>query len=198
MKLRLALELENQLFMEEKVKISVLREVGPIFDGEGFIRLGAGTEIDVPRWLANYLVQRGFAKLSNEIDIFKASKEVSKFKFLENKYKDSPYPVKLPTHFYKTIRQLVITTLSRVETLNFNELENVTNVLNKAIRIKNDLEELTEVRILKMFKYILSEKELSVEMLERLTPEEVALCNELSDTLKLWLGKVLPHGGDTE
>ncbi|ALU12087.1 hypothetical protein EYM_00020 [Ignicoccus islandicus DSM 13165] len=197
MKLRLSLDLEDQLFLEEKVRVAVLKEVGSVFDGEEILRLGAGTEIDVPRWLAQYLVQRGYAKILNEVDVFRAAKEVSKFKFLENKHKESPYPVKLPSNFYKVVKQVVMDVIDNIDALKLGEIENITNILNKAIRIKNDLEELTEIRIMKLFRYLLSEKELSVEIIERLTPEEVILSNVLSESLKQWFDKVLPRNGES-
>ncbi|UXD22652.1 hypothetical protein IPA_07035 [Ignicoccus pacificus DSM 13166] len=195
MKLELAIDLEMEKFMEEKVKVMILKELVDVFNGEELLRLGKGMEIDLPRWLAEELVARGYAKYSREEDIVKLSKEISKYKFLENKHKDDPYPVQLPKNFYKMVKLIGEKAEELIRRGEFEgNMNDIFSIMNKLMKVKNDVEEIAEIRLLKMMKYVVSSKEVPVELRERCTPEEIHLVNELKYMIDVWYEKVLLTG----
>ncbi len=194
MRLELSIDLEMEKFMEEKVKVLVLRDLTDIFNGEELLRLGKGMEIDLPRWLADYLVTKGYAKYSKEIDITKLSKEVSKYRFLENKHKEDPYPVQLPKNFYKLIKVVSQKAREKVKEEYVDDMGDILNIMNRIVKISNDISEIAELRLMKMIKHIITSKEIPVELIERCTPEEIALIKELKDDMEVWYKKALAVG----
>ena len=194
MRLELSIDLEMEKFMEEKVKVLVLRDLTDIFNGEELLRLGKGMEIDLPRWLADYLVTKGYAKYSKEIDITKLSKEVSKYRFLENKHKEDPYPVQLPKNFYKLIKVVSQKAREKVKEEYVDDMGDILNIMNRIVKISNDISEMAELRLMKMIKHIITSKEIPVELIERCTPEEIALIKELKDDMEVWYKKALAVG----
>ncbi len=195
MRLELSIELEMQKFMEEKVKVLILKDLTDVFDGEEMLRLGKGVEIDLPRWLAEYLVTKGYAKFVKEIDVIKLSKEVSKYKFLENKHLEEPYPVQLPKNFYKIVKMVLEKAKERLSSDDISSnMNDILNIMNRIMRIRNDIEEIAETRLMKMIRYIVSSKEVPVELLEKCTPEEVSLIQEIRNDIATWYEKALSLG----
>ena len=194
MRLELSIDLEMEKFMEEKVKVLVLKDLTDVFNGEELLRLGKGMEIDLPRWLADYLVTKGYAKYSKEIDITKLSKEVSKYRFLENKHKEDPYPVQLPKNFYKLIKVVSQKAREKIKEEYSEDMGDILNIMNRIVKINNDISEMAELRLMKMVKHIITSKEIPVELIERCTPEEIALVKELKDDIGVWYKKALAVG----
>jgi len=194
MRLELSIDLEMEKFMEEKVKVLVLSDISDVFNGEELLRLGKGMEIDLPRWLADYLVSKGHAKYSKEIDVTKLSKEVSKYRFLENKHKDDPYPVQLPKNFYKMIKVISQKAKEKIKEEQIEDMGDILNIMNRIVKITNDIAEMAELRLMKMMKHIVSSKEIPVELLERCTPEEIALVKEIKNDISVWYEKALDIG----
>jgi DNA replication factor GINS len=183
MKLEVALKLERNVYLEERVKVILLKEVNDLFDGEAFLRLGKGMEVELPRWLAKDLVDRGIAKYSREKTVEESLKEVAKFRFLESK-KDEPYPTELPPDFYKRMRE-IIEKYKRPE-VDSDNVEEFAQKLLKVTKIKVQLKELVDIRLMKIVSKILGEDEIPVSLVERLTPEERVFAQEFGNDVKTW------------
>ena len=183
MKLEVALRLEQNVYLEERVKVILLKEVNDLFDGETFLRLGKGMEVELPRWLAKDLVERGYAKYTREKSVDESLKEVAKYRFLEAK-KDEPYPTELPSDFFKRMRE-ILEKYKRPE-VDVNNVEEFAQKLLKVTKIKVQLKELIDIRLTKIVNKILGEEEIPVSLLERLTPEEKVFAEEFGNDVRTW------------
>ncbi len=183
MKLEIALKLEENLYLEDKVKVILLKEHNDLFDGEGFLRLGKGMEVELPRWLAKELVDAGIAKYVREKTVDDVLKEVSKFVFLESR-KDEPYPVELPADFYKRVKEIL--EKFKNPDVGGEDVEKMAYKLLKVSKIKNYVKEIINLRLKKIVQKILDEDEIPVALEEKLTPEEKVFAYEFLDDTRTW------------
>ena len=183
MRLEAALKLERNLYLEEKVKVILLKEISDLFDGETFLRLGNGMEVELPRWLARRLVEMNYAKYVKEKSVDESLKEVAKYRFLESK-KDDPLPAQLPPDFYKRIKEII--DKFRNPVLDGQNVEELAQKLLKVTKMKAQLEELVDIRLMKMITKIINEGEVPVSLRERLTPEEQVIADELEHDISKW------------
>ncbi|NPA85307.1 MAG: DNA replication complex GINS family protein [Crenarchaeota archaeon] len=188
MRLEIALKLERNIYLEERVKVILLREISDLFDGESFLRLGKGMEVELPRWLADDLVQKGFARYSRERTVEETLKEVAKYRFLESK-KDEPYPTQLPPDFYKRVKEII--EKYRKPEISDVDVEEIAQKLLKVTRIRAQLKELTDLRLMKIVTKVLGEEEIPVSLIERLTPEERIFAQEFDGDVRTWKHLVL-------
>ncbi|HIH90569.1 DNA replication complex GINS family protein [Ignicoccus hospitalis] len=175
--------MERNLYLEERVKVILLKEVSDLFDGETFLKLGKGMEVELPRWLAKKLVDMNYAKYVKEKGVDETLKEVAKFRFLESK-KDDPLPTQLPQDFFKRVREVVDKYKNPV--FEGKDVEELAQKLLKVTKIKAQLEELIDLRLMKIISKIINEGEVPVSLRERLTPEEQVIADELEGDISQW------------
>jgi len=189
LRLELALELEQQLFMEDKVKIIATREISDLFTGENFLRLGKGMEVEVPRWLAEYLVAKGYAKYVKEITINDVLKKVSSYNFLEKKSLDD-YPREIDKNLYKYVK-LVMERFEEIDASSVQDKRSLIIQYMNLEKLKNQILELASIRIMKSLRLMLGLDEIPVDLIERLANEELSLISEIKSDIDVWKEKVL-------
>ncbi len=189
MRLELMLKLEQEVFMEDKVKVMITRDISELFTGEAFLRLGKGMEVEVPRWLAEYLVSKGYAKFVKEITLNDILKKVSSYNFLEKKNLDD-YPKEIDKKLYKYVRLI----LRRFEETDVSEVQDKKSLIIQYMnleKLKSQIVELANIRLLKSLRLMLGLGEVPVDLIERLAPEELSIINEIKDDITVWKENVL-------
>ncbi len=189
MRLELMLKLEQEVFMEDKVKVMITRDISELFTGEAFLRLGKGMEVEVPRWLAEYLVSKGYAKFVKEITLNDILKKVSSYNFLEKKNLDD-YPKEIDKKLYKYVRLI----LKRFEETDVSEVQDKKSLIIQYMnleKLKSQIVELANIRLLKSLRLMLGLGEVPVDLIERLAPEELSIINEIKDDITVWKENVL-------
>lgn len=189
MRLELMLKLEQEAFMEDKVKVMITHDISELFTGETFLKLGKGMEVEVPRWLAEYLVSKGYAKFVKEITLNDILKKVSSYNFLEKKNLDD-YPKDIDKKLYKYVRLI----LKRFEEADIAEVQDKKSLIIQYMnleKLKSQIVELANVRLLKSLRLMLGLGEVPVDLIERLAPEELAIINEIKDDITVWKENVL-------
>ncbi len=189
MRLELMLKLEQEAFMEDKVKVMITHDISELFTGETFLKLGKGMEVEVPRWLAEYLVSKGYAKFVKEITLNDILKKVSSYNFLEKKNLDD-YPKDIDKKLYKYVRLI----LKRFEEADIAEVQDKKSLIIQYMnleKLKSQIVELANVRLLKSLRLMLGLGEVPVDLIERLAPEELSIINEIKDDITVWKENVL-------
>jgi len=189
LRLELMLKLEQEVFMEDKVKVMITRDISELFTGEAFLRLGKGMEVEVPRWLAEYLVSKGYAKFVKEITLNDILKKVSSYNFLEKKNLDD-YPKEIDKKLYKYVRLI----LKRFEETDVSEVQDKKSLIIQYMnleKLKSQIVELANIRLLKSLRLMLGLGEVPVDLIERLAPEELSIINEIKDDITVWKENVL-------
>ncbi len=183
------LKLEQEMFMEEKIKVMITRDISELFTGETFLRLGKGMEVELPRWLAEYLVAKGYAKFVKEMTLNDILKKVSSYNFLEKKNLDD-YPKDIDKKLYKYVKLA----LKRFEETSITEIQDKKSLIIQYMnleKLKNQINELANIRLMKSLRLMLGLGEVPVELNEKLAPEELSIINEIKDDIKVWKENVL-------
>lgn len=133
-----------------------------------------GRAIRVYRGIAGQLADSGLAKISEEPLTLK---DIVAMRWLESSEEGL---IKLPDHFY--IRAMELMRADKG---------------GKAHEIQNDLQEILDIRLRKIFKLVFL-KEAPASLLEKLQPEEVFLYNLLREVLNTWCRKVVYTDGEQQ
>jgi len=159
------------------VKAVVLKDLGKVpLDGE-VTTITRGQEVELPKWLANFLATLGYVELREQhLTIDEVSRDLMSEKGL-----GKSSLVKLRDDFYSEAKEL----LSRVKS---GSLSNIDAAIN-AVRLESNLRDLMRLRLNKIVS--IASLGVKVEKFEdNLTIEELVLFNFLTRIISEWLNQL--------
>lgn len=175
MEMRLQLELISLDYMVRPVRVVFLESPGePVPTPGGPVRVRRGDEIELPRWQAKMLADRGLVEVRDEpIDL----KTVNIYHYREKKKVGANQLSELPQDFYPKAFELVERLDRLIQEKPYHMLIRDREILEK------NLVELSEARLAKIIRLAMTEEG---GVRERLTPEETVVYDRLLDTIKGW------------
>ncbi len=170
----LDLIIKRTLFEQEEknVKIKLLKDVHEFELVKKFGSFKSEDLVEVPLWIAKFLVEKGFAKFSKEVKELDIS-DLQRILWKEKKdQKLSP----LDYDFYQNLKQYI-------ELLDEGDEEEL-------MKVKTLTKDIIAVRLSKIMK-LASRGENSKKMLENMTEEEKWLHKRIESTFTVWLNKII-------
>ena len=173
------LELIAMDYLLRSVRVVFLESPSePIPTPAGPVRVRRGDEIDLPRWQAKMLAERGLVEVRDEqIDI----DTVNRYHFMEKRRMGANQLSSLPQDFYPKAFELVERLDRLIREKPFHMLIRDREILEK------NLIELSEARLAKIIRLAMTEEG---GVRERLTPEEAVVYDRILETIKSWRGYV--------
>ncbi|MBO3769934.1 MAG: hypothetical protein QXS51_01425 [Thermoproteota archaeon] len=160
---------------EETVVIPQIDSKSIKLPGLGEVTMEKGKVMRVYRGVANQLADSGWVKIGEER---LTSKDIVSMRWLESSEEGF---IKLPDFFYLKATKLIRDDKS-----------------GKNIEIQNDLQEIVDIRLRKLFKLVFL-KEVPSNIMERLQPEEVLLYSFLKETINAWQRELMyVDGGEQD
>jgi DNA replication factor GINS len=164
------------------VTVAILRSLGrtPFAD----IELVRGTEVELPRWLAEILERRGYVEVRREI---RGSNDINRVRFSEEDHvkRGGLAVFRIPPDFYLEVVRIVRSLEDRVKKGgspdDLRELEAIYKAMNKIVQI----------RMQKILLASILYSERSSELEKNLSIEEKALYRVIDDDVKYWLKTAL-------
>ncbi|MCS7139002.1 MAG: DNA replication complex GINS family protein [Crenarchaeota archaeon] len=148
--------------LEETIVIPQVDSKSIKLPGLGEIVMEKGKSTRIYRGVANQLAESGWVKIGEER---LTSKDIVSIRWLESSEEGF---IKLPDFFYLKAMKIM-----------------KDNKGGKRIEIQNDLQEIVDIRLRKLFKLVFL-KEIPTSIIERLQPEEVLLYSLLKETINIW------------
>lgn len=177
------LKLLRYSYAANAVKVMVLRDAGSVRIGEDSLTLAKGTEVELPRWAAVRLSELGIAKFKEEPLTIE---DVARVHYNEMNVRSPMQLGKLPEGFYQRARDYI----SQLE----RGLKETADpaLFREKMRAEVMLKEIIEKRISMIMQLVMSSNA-AVHVIERLTPEERVLYNELRTAVEEWKALVAPY-----
>jgi hypothetical protein len=162
------------LYDVEKVKVKVLKKIPEIRVGEEVLGpLTQDQEVEVERWIAKVLKERGYVEVVDEKGVDLAI--ISKIAWRESR---TPQPTPLEPTFYVKARNYIKSLAEKAKTN--------PEVLNERRLAEVRLVDVINCRIQKIVNMALTGAQPPREILDCLTPEERMLFNELCGLISRW------------
>lgn len=155
------------------VKIMVLRDYSLPLPSER-LTVKKGDEVEVPRWLAQTLVERGVAKPKDEVDV----NFINGYHYKERRSSSSSQLVQLPQDFYVSVGEYLRRLDEQIKAQPSHMLINDRDVSEK------NLLELSQLRLNKILR--LAQTDAGDEALNSMTPEEALLYSAIKETVESW------------
>lgn len=160
---------------EETIVIPQIDSKSIRLPGLGEVTMEKGKVIRIYRGVANQLADSGWVKIGEER---LTSKDIVSMRWLESSEEGF---IKLPDFFYLKAAKLIREDKS-----------------GKSVEIQNDLQEIVDIRLRKLFKLVFL-KEVPTNIMERLQPEEVLLYSFLKETINAWQKELMyVDGGEQD
>ncbi|MCE4626240.1 MAG: DNA replication complex GINS family protein [Desulfurococcales archaeon] len=174
MKLNERLELIKLDYETRNVRVIFLKNYDKLPTPSGVLNVKKGDEIDLPRWQALMLENKGIVEIKDkklDLDL------VNTYHYREKRRAAANQITPLPPDFYMKAKELV-------EELNRLIQEKPTHMLLKDREIlEKNLIELAEARLLKILRLALTSGE---GFKEKMTPEENLVYSNINETAVVW------------
>lgn len=155
------------------VKVMILKEYTITLPGER-LSVKKGDEIEVPRWMAEWLIERGVAKPKEEVDL----NFINGYHFKERRSSSSSQLAQLPPDFYVTVGEYMRRLDEQIKAQPSHMLINDRDVSEKNVL------ELSQLRLNKIIR--LAQTDAGDEALTNMTPEEALLYSAIKETVESW------------
>ncbi len=167
----------------EPVRVLVLRDV-EIPTPSGVTRVQRGEELDLPRWQARELREKGVVDIK-EAEI--GSEDIARVHFAEVHSRGAIQLAQLPPRFYLKVREYI-------ESLNRAIKENPSpSLFNDRANTEKLLADIVDRRLNKIVRLVVAGGDDSV--LDKMTPEEKILYKTLLDTIRSWRDEIIGYLG---
>ncbi|MEB2793824.1 MAG: DNA replication complex GINS family protein [Caldisphaeraceae archaeon] len=165
------LNLDSRL---RRTRVLLLRDYNSLPMPGGVMSVRKGDEIEVPRWEAEFLKERGVAEIKEEgIDI----DYINNYHFREKRNSAPNQLTSLPQDFYLKIRSFIKKLDEAISKSPSHMLIN-----DREAAEKNFLE-LSDVRLIKIIRLSQTDGD---ELKDRMTPEELLLYTTMKEIVKSW------------
>uniref|UniRef100_A0A7J3ZLW7 GINS subunit domain-containing protein n=1 Tax=Fervidicoccus fontis TaxID=683846 RepID=A0A7J3ZLW7_9CREN len=177
--MRESLTLLRKAFELTSARVVVTRDILPLRLSTGEVLVASkGEKVEVPRWIAKFLEERGIAKrLTEEISI----EDVLRVHYKELDRRSISELQKLPENFYWLLQEY-IETLQR-------DLRTAPNprLLEERRRLEGYLSDILEKRVQAIMVLATLLKSPLVEYKPRLSLEEIELLETVSESVRVWM-----------
>ncbi|MEB3764892.1 MAG: DNA replication complex GINS family protein [Desulfurococcales archaeon] len=175
MDIDLQLELISIDYQSRLVRVIILSNIeNPIPTPAGLIRVRKGDELDLPRWQAKLLEEKGIVEIKDQdLDL----DTINMFHYKEKRKTAANQIVPLPQDFYPKSFELV----KKLDEL-IRENPSHMFVKDREILEKN-LSELAEARLMKIIRLATTDEG---GLRDRLTPEETVVFDRLHGVISAW------------
>lgn len=164
---------------EEYVRVAYTGPPTLVFLEDGYVELVKGAEYNLPRWIAQLLAEKDYAKvLEEDIDAV----AIGRLMFNESRSRGQIKFEKLKGYFYSRVKTTIQHLLKRYKSAsNIEEIKSVSDTLSA---LSSNTKNLYKVRLSKILS-LLSVQELPPEVLNNLSEEEKLLYNTLRVILEV-------------
>jgi DNA replication factor GINS len=177
------LKLFELQYLLRPTRVMVVKDSKNLYiDGQS-IELQKGVEIEIPYWLASQLVKEGLVKI---VESPLSLEDIARIHFSVISAKTPSDLEQLPQYFYQEAKTVIQELGERAK----KELDPA--LLEERHRMLQYLVEIIDKRLTILLQSLRSPTSIA-EITSRLTPEEEALLNYLSNALKTWREKILPR-----
>ncbi len=177
MSIEISLRAVKEAYMEENVKVIVVAD----YDVDSYmgkrIALRKGEEVELPRWIANALSEKGIVKLKTPYSV--SVGDLSRYAFLESRSSHPSSLQALPKNIYLEYREY-ISSLSKQLKENFNP-----EIFEELRKAENFMNEIVRYRLSKILRVALGRGTMK-EIVEKMTREELILFREISNIIEKW------------
>ncbi|MEN2999905.1 MAG: GINS complex subunit Sld5 [Acidilobaceae archaeon] len=172
------LELARLLYQQRKVKVMFMKDYPALPTPSGFINARRGDELELPRWQAKLLKAMGYADIREApLDIG----HINQQHFRERRGESAGQLVSLQPDFYLKAGELVALLNSLIR-------ENPSAaIIRDREGAERNIVDLADVRLGKMLRLAQAGER---GVMERMTPEEIALYLHLLEGVDAWKGYV--------
>ncbi|MCS7107200.1 MAG: DNA replication complex GINS family protein [Acidilobaceae archaeon] len=172
------LELAKLLYQQKRVKVMFIKDYPALPTPAGFMNVRRGDELELPRWQAKLLKAMGYADVREApLDIG----HINQQHFRERRGESAGQLVPLQSDFYSKAGELVALLNSMIR-------ENPSSAIIKDREgAERNIADLAEVRLGKMLRLAQAGER---GVMDRMTPEEVALYLYMLEGIEAWKGYV--------
>ncbi len=177
------LELIRTNYMLGKVKVLVLKDAGPLLVNNETIILKRGYELEIPRFLAEILAEKGIVSFKDEI---LGIEDIARIHYNEMNIRSPAGIDELPENFY----QRALDYMKRLD----KELKETVDpaLFEEKKRAEIMLKEILFKRLSLLLQLILSPMA-SYQVLAKLSDEEKVLYELLEKSINKWISIVAPY-----
>jgi len=169
---------------EEYVRVAYTGPPAHVFIEDDYVELVKGAEYSLPCWIAQILVEKGYAKILEE-DIDAVT--ISRLMFNESRSRGLIKFEKLKGYFYSRVKSTVLRLLKQYRSAgNIEEIKRISDTLTA---LTSNTKNLYKIRLSKILS-LLSVQELSPEVLGNLSEEEKILYNTMRTVLEVFNKRV--------
>ncbi|AFH43359.1 hypothetical protein [Fervidicoccus fontis] len=180
------LELLKQAFNNTSVKVIAVSDIDQtVLPNGAVLKAKKGEEVELPRWIANFLEERGLVKRKwDEISV----QEVSKIHYREMSRRAVKDIEQLPSNFYWLVQEYLDYLEKKIRS------EADPSFIEDRQNLLEFLSEIVEKRMRAVITYVFSYGDYT-EISQKLTQEEIILAEELKNLLIQWK-KIVIGGND--
>ncbi len=185
--IELGLELARLAYLTGTVRVMVIKDAGTIRVGEVGYELRKGTEIELPRWLARLLSEKGVVEI---VETPITLEDIARFHFGVMSARNVAEMEPLPQHFYQQVSEYVAMLDSRIRR-EFNAA-----LLEEKQKASTYAAEIAMRRLAAILQVLRSPASMG-ELYGKLTVEERILIDVLYNALEKWrkmISKMLQGG----
>jgi len=165
---------------EEYVRVAYTGPSVNVFVEDDYVELVKGAEYNLPRWIAQILAEKGYAKILEE-DIDAVA--IGRLMFNESRSRGLIKFEKLKGYFYFKVKSTVLHLLKQYKSAgNIEEIKKISDMLTT---LTSNTKSLYKIRLSKILS-LLSVQELSPEVLNNLSEEEKILYNTMRTVLEVF------------
>ncbi len=180
--LELRLKLSRLEYEVKPVRVMVVRDAGKMLIDGLELELRKGTEVEVPRWLARVLANKGVVEL---VESRIGLEDIARVHFSVYNARTPSETPELPTDFYWQVHDYIAELTERVR----RELNPV--LLDEKQKAVMFTAEIAGKRVTQILQVLRSTAAM-VELSAKLSPEERALLDTMRELLEKWMKTIVP------
>jgi DNA replication factor GINS len=169
---------------EEYVRVAYTAPSILVFLEDDYVELVRGAEYNVPRWIAQLLAEKGYAKILEEgVDAV----DLGRLMFNESRSRGQIKFEKLKGYFYSKVKSTIQHLLKQYKSAtNIDEIKRISDTLST---LSSNTKNLYKIRLSKILS-LLSVQELPPEVLGNLSEEEKLLYTTIRSVLEVFNERV--------
>lgn len=178
-------------FEEEQVKAAFTGGSLRVFLEEDYVELVKGSEYTLPRWLAQFLAERGYASFSLE---YVEPVNVAVIAFNESRNRSFMKFEKLPGYFYLAVKQEIGSLFKKYKSI--ESVAKAKELSERLDKLTSGVKQLHRTRLLKILS-LLTVQQITPEVISNLSEEEKHLyvsLRTLLDSFNERIFEVEKHG----